>query len=152
MSVLLPGAAKSVQVLVRFAEYFVELVRVAEKKRQQQRWRRKPKPTIEVEVKLDRELLEKGIHLKDTTGLVLEGRLQPVDKSRGVAAGTQALALFLVNRRAAGEQGRRDVEYVFQVEMELICEQGIVARPDYTGEGSDDWDSSISDLRIDRTL
>jgi len=97
ISVLLPAAAKSVQVFVRFAEYFVEQVRVADKKRPQPRWRRKPKQTIEVEVKLDRELLEKGIHLTDTTGLVLEGRLQPVDKSRGVE-GTQALALFLVNR------------------------------------------------------
>lgn len=132
----------------RFAEYFVEQVRVADKKRPQPRWRRKPKQTIEVLVPLDREVLEKGIHLKDTTGLVLEGRLQPVDKSRGVPPGTQALAIFLVNRRSAGEQGRRDVQFIFQVEMELICEEGIVARPDHTGEGSDDWDSSIADLQF----
>ncbi|HEY5957666.1 MAG TPA: DISARM system helicase DrmA, partial [Polyangiaceae bacterium] len=148
MSVLLPAAAKSVHVAVRFAEYFVEQVRVSEKKRPQPRWRRKPKQTIDVSVPLDREQLEKGIHLKDTTGLVLQGRLQPVDKSRGVAVGTQALALFLVNRRGAGEQGRRDVEFIFQVEMELTCEEGIVARPDYTGEGSNDWDSSIADLQF----
>ena len=148
ISVLLPAAAKSVHVFVRFAEYFVEQVRASDKKRPQPRWRRKPKQTIELLIPLDRQQLENGIHLKDTTGLVLEGRLQPVDKSRGVAAGIQALALFLVNRRSAGEQGRRDVEFIFQVEMELTCEEGIVARPDYTGEGSEDWDSSIADLQF----
>ena len=148
MSVLLPPEAKSVQVAVRFAEYFVENVKQSDKKRPQPRWRRKPRQTIEVTVPLDRVELEKGIHLKDTTGLVLEGRLQPVDKSRGLSKGTHALSLFLVNRRRAGEQGRRDVEFIFQVEMELASEAGIVARPDHTGEGSDDWDSSIADLQF----
>lgn len=148
MSVLLPAGAKSVKVAVRFAEYFVEQVRQADRKRPQPRWRRKPKQTIEVTVPLDRAQLEAGIGLKDTTGLVLEGRLQVVGKSRGVLEGTQALALFLVNRRTAGEKGQRDLEFIFQVEMELCCAEGIVARPDFTGEGSDDWDSNVADLQF----
>jgi hypothetical protein len=148
MSVLLQPSATAVDVTVRFAEYFIENVKQSDKKRPQPRWRRKPKQSISTRVPLDQKTLENGILLKDTTGLVLEGRLQPVDSSRGVPDGTQALSLFLVNRRGAGDKGRRDLEFIFQVEMEIACDAGIIARPDHTGEGSEDWDTSVSDLQF----
>jgi hypothetical protein len=146
LSVLLPATAKTVAVSVRFAEYMVENVRQSDKKRPKVFWRRKPNQTIQVDVPLDRKQLEAGIQLKDTVGLVLIGRLQTITK--GVAARAQALSLFLVNKRTPVDRGRRDLEIIFQVEIELECAAGIVARPNQTGEGSDEWDESIADLQF----
>src|SRR5690606_4910562 len=148
ISLLVPPSAETVTATVRFAEYIVEPTRVEGRRRPVDYWRRKPKQTITVEVPLRPESLERGIPLPNTVGLVLTGRIQDVENAHGVPAGTRALALFLVNRRTPGEKGRRDEQFIFQVELAVECAQGIVPRPNAGGEDSDHWDERVADLQF----
>lgn len=74
-------------------------------------------PIVEV-LPLEREALGgDGIALRNTVGVRLIGRLEVVPTIRGLEDGTRALSLFVVNRRGEGEQGRRDEQFLFQVEL-----------------------------------
>ncbi|MEZ4308560.1 MAG: DNA/RNA helicase [Polyangiaceae bacterium] len=148
MSVLVPGGAKEVRATVRFAEYSTEPVVLPGRKQAARFWRRKARQTITEVVPLDAGVLQNGIRLRDTTGLVLEGQIREVEKVHGMPGGTRALSLFLVNRRPTGERGRRDEQIVFQVELEIECAEGIVPRPNRSDEGSDQWDARVADLQF----
>ncbi|MBK9260675.1 MAG: hypothetical protein IPM54_12740 [Polyangiaceae bacterium] len=147
MSVLLPKETRSVQAIVRFAEYVPETVK-AEGGRGKRVWKRKPRQTISVPVPLDPASLNNGIPLPNTVGIKLIGQLKPVEHARGIPEGTQALALFVVNRRGQGERGRRDEQMIFQVELEIECAEGIVPRPNVADEGSEQWDANVADLQF----
>jgi len=145
MSVLVPVGVTKVRATVRFAEYVAEKDPDGGRRRF---WRRKPKQTIEIDVPLVGEILEKGISLPNTVSLLLQGQVRPVVHARGIDDGTQALALFLVNRRATGDKGRRDEQFIFQTELEIQCAEGIVSRPDLSDELSDEWDERVADLQF----
>ena len=148
LSVLLPNAAREVKVTVRFAEYTLEIEKQPGRGRGKRTWKRKPRQTIPTDVPLDAAVLQNGVRLKDTVGLVLYGQLKPVPPGRGLPEGAQALALFLVNRRGAGTPGRRDEQFLFQVEMEVEHTGGIVPRPNVADEESDQWDQKVADLQF----
>jgi len=69
--------------------------------------------------------------------------------SSRIQAGTKMISVFLVNGRKPTSQGNTYREIAFQVEIELVCEQGFVGRPDLRGlrfpEDSDS-DERIADL------
>jgi hypothetical protein len=148
LSVLVPKETTAVKAIVRFAEYFPETVKSEGRARGQRFWKRKPRQTIPVDVPLDAVTLEKGIPLPDTIGLVLYGQVRTIEHARGLAEGTKALALFVVNQRGPGVQGRRDEQLVFQIDMAIECAEGIVARPNFSDEESDQWDQKVSDLQF----
>ncbi|HRI71485.1 MAG TPA: hypothetical protein PK156_44935, partial [Polyangium sp.] len=148
LSVLLPKEAKSVQAIVRFAEYHAETVKPENGGRGQRVWKRNPRQTIPVPVPLDPATLENGITLPNTVGIRLIGQIKPVEHARGIPEGTRALALFVVNRRGQGDRGRRDEEMIFQVELEVECAEGIFPRPNVADEGSEQWDANIADLQF----
>ncbi|WP_437947562.1 DISARM system helicase DrmA [Sorangium sp. So ce296] len=148
MSVLVPRETRAVKATVRFAEYFPETVKPEGRGRGRRVWKRKPRQTIAAEVPLDAQILAKGIRLQNTVGIVLYGQIKAVEHARGIPEGTHALALFVVNQRGQGERGRRDEQMIFQVEMEIECAEGIVPRPNFSDEESDQWDQKVADLQF----
>ena len=148
LSVLVPREARTVEVTVRFAEYVLEIDKPEGRGRGKRGWKRKPRPAITVTVPLDPKTLETGIPLRDTVRLTLFGQVRTVEHARGLADGTQALALFVVNQRGPGIPGRRDEQIVFQVELTIDCAEGIVPRPNFSDEESAEWDQKVADLQF----
>jgi hypothetical protein len=148
MSLLVPYTPNAVSVTVRFAEYVIEPTSVEGRRQPFRWWRRKPKQTITVKVPLDPAELEAGTRLPDTVGLVLAGQIRDAEKAHGVPPGTRALAIFLVNKRPPGDKGRRDEQFIFQVELEVECSEGVVPRPNIGDEDSDRWDDRVADLQF----
>ncbi|MBN1654427.1 MAG: DISARM system helicase DrmA [Deltaproteobacteria bacterium] len=147
LSLLLPKEATEVEVTVSFTEYIPE--RQQEDGRSFQVWRRVWQPPRKERVELKPELLRNdGIGLKDTVGIRLIGELALAPVMQGLPEGAQALSLFLVNRRAAGYKGFRDEQYIFQVEMQIACSQGILPRPNRAWELSEEWDERVADLQF----
>jgi hypothetical protein len=153
LSVLLPaGDGDSVAVRVCYAIYKAETQESAadgdgRKKRGRPgtHWRRVPQTPIEQDVKLTREIKEK----LGATGLTLYGTLDKPGDIDGIAPGARALALFVVNERAAVEdKARRDEGYVFQVSLELRHAKGLEPRPDLAGQVATDWDDRVMDLQF----
>lgn len=151
LSVLLPpGADDAVQITLHYAEY---LPGTADEtpdgaKRPQQQWQRLPRRPVRLRVALDATKLARGEEIPGSEGLWLEGRLAPAT-APGLAEGTRALSLFVVNhRRPVTESGRGDMAFVFQVSLELRHEAGLVPRPNRRDEGSDDLDDRVADLQF----
>ena len=61
-----------------------------------------------------------------------------------IPSGTQAVSVFLVNRRNPAED--RDSRYAFQAEIEVQSEHPFVPRPDPRGAQADEWDDKVADL------
>jgi hypothetical protein len=157
ISVLLPAEAKQVLARLRWGEYrrdvvvgeSGELVRLPDDPRERAKakikgvraWRRVQVGWLEVPVALDAKRIAHGIPI--ASGVYLQGRV--ADAGRG--DGTLALALFVVNRRQADGNASRDEALLFQLEYQLCCEVGFLARPDLTGEGGSDLDDQINDLQ-----
>ncbi len=76
------------------------------KKTRRPNWRRKPHPDYAVVLPLDSAKLAEGVRIPELTGVVIAGQL---GESSTPKRGTRALSVFVVNRRSAGERGRRDV-------------------------------------------
>ncbi len=107
-------------------------------------WRRVPIDWIEVDVPLDPESIARGIEVADRVWL--QGRLADA----GQGDGSQALALFLVNRRLLSDtRVHRDETLLCQVEYQLCCSDGsfFLPRPDLSGLGCADLDDRIGDLQ-----
>jgi hypothetical protein len=107
MSVLLPARTSTneiVKVTVSFAEYVREERETAERKRKRTVWRRVPQPSRSVELRLDATEIEKGRPLPDTPNVRVCGKLEAAD-APGLAEGTRALSIFVVNERTPGERG-----------------------------------------------
>ncbi|HEX7602381.1 MAG TPA: DNA/RNA helicase, partial [Polyangiaceae bacterium] len=144
MSVFLPAAkaGETIHVTVSFAEYVRE-----DGKGRKAAWRRVPQPPRSLDLPLDAALIEKGVSLPNTPSIRIAGKLEAAD-APGLAAGTRALSLFVVNDRTPGEKGRQDEQFIFQVEMELKFDRGFVPRPNRRGEGGADPDDTTSDLQF----
>lgn len=87
-------------------------------------------------------------------GLVLVATVRRMalsaEGTRLLAAGTQSVSVFLVNRRTPNPD-RVYPTCVFQATLELGCVTGFVARPDLRGSGVagwvDEWDERVGDLQ-----
>ena len=79
--------------------------------------------------------------------IYLRGKLGRAE-GHGLPEGTRALSLFIVNERSAGERGRQDEQFLFQVRLELLFEAGFVPRPNRQGEKAKDWDDRVGDLQF----
>ncbi|PRQ04291.1 hypothetical protein ENSA5_09400 [Enhygromyxa salina] len=155
ISVLLPPGAREVTATLRWGEYRLdtirtesgELLRLPDDPRDRAKlegapvWRRVQVERPAVVVKLDAGLVSRGVPVAN--GVILQGRV--ADAGRG--DGSQALALFVVNRRSPEGAAHRDEALLFQLEYQLHCELGFLPRPDLTGEGGSDLDDRINDLQ-----
>ena len=152
MSVLLPGKkqeGETIRVTVSFADYVKEDREISggDRKKKRPVWRRVPQPPRSVELPLESAKIEKGCSLPDTPGVRVCGKLEAAD-APGLASGTRALSLFVVNERTPGEKGRQDEQFIFQVEMTLSFEPGFVPRPNRQGEGASEPDDQTADLQF----
>jgi hypothetical protein len=161
LSVLLPREATEVTAHLRWGEYRRVLVdpdthkelppeeahaaaegKGKSKRRPMVAWRRVAIAPQPKSIPLDPHTIARGLEVADR--IWLQGRLADA----GQGDGTQALSLFLVNRRIPDESNPREQTILFQVEYQLHCPAGILPRPDLTG-GDDgaDIDDKISDLQ-----
>lgn len=87
----------------------------------------------------------------ESSGLQLVLSVRPVgntgEDGGTVPAGTRSVSVFLVNFRQPAPDNVRDQAFIFQAELEVLCQEGFVARPDPRGIGSDDWDERVADLQ-----
>ncbi len=154
LSVLLPpGDGGVLEAELRFAEYLREEAsdepEAPPRRGRSHRWKRLPF-TVVMPVPLDATALSARIAVPGHDGLRLEGRLEAVHGVAGLADGSRALSLFLVNGRSPGAPGRQDEAWIFQVELTLRPTGGarFVPRPDPRAAGSKDPDERIADLQF----
>ncbi len=162
MSVLLPAEATRVTARLRWGEYRRDvivdesgaIVRLPDDPRERSKakikgrpaWRRVQVGWISKEVPLDPALIGRGIPV--ASGVYLQGRVADAGRKDG----SQALALFVVNRRSLDGAAHRDEALLFQLEYQVHCEVGFLPRPDLTGEDGDDIDDKINDLQYRRSF
>jgi hypothetical protein len=150
LSVLLPpGAGDAVTVTLHYAEYYPAPADETpdDRKRPPEHWQRLGRRPVVRTVALDADALARGEDIPGTDGLWLEGRLSPTE-APGLAPGTRALSLFVVNhRKPVTEPGKADLAFVFQVALEVRYPGGLVPRPNRRDETRDDLDDRIADLQ-----
>jgi hypothetical protein len=150
LSVLLPpegDAPDTIRVSLDFAEYVREPREEEGRRRPRIVWRRCPRDRKTVELTVTPEAIETGKMVPDTAGIWVQGKVE-VAEAPGLAPGTRALSLFVVNRRSADGKPPFDEEYIFQVYLELGYAPGLVARPNRQGEHARDWDDKVADLQF----
>ena len=151
LSVFLPKAptegADTLRATVTFADYIREEQLAGDGKKRRVGWRRVPQPPRHVDLVLSSSEIEKGVAVPDTPGIFVSGKLEAAD-APGLDPGTRALSLFVVNRRAPGEKGRQDEQFIFQVKLELSYEGGFAKRPSRQGEDARDFDDRVADLQF----
>ncbi|MEN9579225.1 MAG: hypothetical protein RJA70_2234, partial [Pseudomonadota bacterium] len=162
LTVFVPVGVEKLVAVVRYADYARPEVddeatpeRSGKKGRARnaRTWKRVPMPPVtEVLDLTDDSLSGEGIAVRDARGLRLLGQIGVVNGVPGVPDGTQAVSIFLVNRRAPESQGFRDAAYVFQVEIELCCAAGFFGRGDQSSEDSDESDDKVGDLQYRNSL
>jgi hypothetical protein len=147
MSVLLPAGTKELTATVRFAEYTC----TRDKDTRKNIWTRHWRPAKHFSVPLDAETLSPdgdGVRVPDTDGIRVVGELRAAPVMAGLAQDAQALSIFLVNRRATGDKGKRDEQHIHQVSMRIACAEGFLPKPNRTWEHSKEWDERIADLHF----
>ena len=105
-------------------------------------WQRTP-CTAEVEVALAGDDPMSEYDVPDSDGLRLHVVNRQVNTDQ-IPSGTQAVSIFLVNRRTLSED--KDPRYAFQAEIEVQSEHPFVPRPDPRGAQADEWDDKVADL------
>lgn len=146
MSVLLPPGKPSDEITVRvtFAEYVPELAEIEEGKRRRTAWRRSPQAPEPLTIALNDPKLATGIAIAPLIHIV--GKMEPAD-APGLAAGTRALSIFVVNRREPLDK-KSDEHFIFQVRMELEHEAGFVPRHNRRGENATHFDERLADVQF----
>ncbi|KAB2887324.1 MAG: hypothetical protein F9K40_21570, partial [Kofleriaceae bacterium] len=148
LSVLLPpNGPDEIVVTVRWAEYVPEPPDPDADKRLRPVWRRVLQPEKTERIRLDAETIERGVTVKNAVGVRIAGKLADT-AAPGLDDGARALALFVINDRAAGEVGRTDAQFLFQVEMAVTYEGGLLPRPDQRGMAASDWDDRVADVQF----
>jgi len=108
-------------------------------------WRRTPRSsTVTIELPTPGGKPRK-VSVPDSGGLALVATVRRADGA-GLAAGTRAVSVFLVNYRKPAEPP--SAAFAFQVRLLLSCKPGFISRPDLRGSGvEDDWDQRVADLQ-----
>ena len=151
ITVFVPEATTHLEATVRYATYDKVSEEPPRKDKGRKVWKRVPMPPVTERLALS-ELSSKGVPVKDSGGLRLAGQAQLISGVKGIPAGTRAVSVFLVNNRPADKSPAfRDRGYVFQVELTLRCLEGLVPRPDRSGEGGD-LDDQVADLQYRKAV
>ena len=149
VSTLVAGGVGAFAVAVRWGDYVT-----AEHRAEEDGEERKPLPVWQRAPREQHVAISLGgqtaqtLPVPDSGGLeleVLERALPSGALDGSLPAGTRAVSVFLVNRRASNAD-QPDVAYVFQPELEVTCEQPFVGRPDLRGAQAGEWDEQIADL------
>ena len=157
LSVLVPPCKgdDTVSVVVRWADY-VRHEPPARGERQAQThkgptWQRVPREVGPIEIPLTADALSAGVDVPTSRGLRIVGHLKTLGESRwtGMDSGVRAVAVFLVNQRAAAtEKGFRDEAYVFQVQLEVTASCGLLPKANLRDGNSKELDPAIADVQF----
>ena len=141
LSFLASKEAEKLHVTVRWGDYAAASIEGSDGKSTPV-WQRTPcTAAVEVPLAGDDPMSEHDV--PDSDGL----RLHVVKRQVGteqIPSGTQAVSVFLVNRRNPAED--KDSRYAFQAEIEVQSEHPFVPRPDPRGAQADEWDDKVADL------
>ena len=141
LSFLASKEAEKLHVTVRWGDYAAASIEGSDGKSVSV-WQRTP-CTVEVEVTLDGDDAMSEHDVPDSGGLRLHVVKRQVNTDQ-IPPGTQAVSIFLVNRRTPSED--KDSRYAFQAEIEVQSEHPFVPRPDPRGAQADEWDDKVADL------
>ncbi|OGR09990.1 MAG: helicase [Deltaproteobacteria bacterium RIFOXYB12_FULL_58_9] len=153
MSVLVPQKAKTLAVVVTWGDYALlpkeqarEVEGPAEGWQQWRRTARRAELTVDVGKTSGRRA---GVAVPDSFGLKLVTLVRKVSDTNGelVPAGTKAVSVFIVNNRDPAPDAERDQAFAFQVQLRVVCNEGLVPRPNLRGQFTDDTDERIADLQ-----
>jgi hypothetical protein len=151
LSVFVAPEATALTAVVSYADYVLEKREPEDGGRAREVWWRTPRAPVQLTVPLEAKALAEGVAVPDGRGLYVKGTVEAVAQAgaQGLAEGTRAVSVFLVNERAPDtEKKRRDEQFVFQVGLALEHAGGFVARPNRRGEHGDDWDERVADLQF----
>ena len=141
LSFLASEEAKKLHITVRWGDYAPVSIKDLDDKSISV-WQRTP-CTAEVVVPLAGDDPMSEHEVPDSGGLRLHVVNRQVSTER-IPSGTQAISVFLVNRRTPSED--KDSRYAFQAEIEVQSEHPFVPRPDPRGAQADEWDDKVADL------
>jgi hypothetical protein len=146
LTVLVPAAAATLGVSLRWGQYHVESRETpeaaaegeAKPERRESWWQRVPVEVPEWPVPV-----ESGLHsVPGHADLWLMVRVRPAPE-----AGAQVVSVFLSNRAKKGGTATHDTRALFQAQMKLHCAPGFVPRTSRVHEASDDLDQRRADLQ-----
>lgn len=156
LTVFVPKNTKTLRAVISYANYdrIEDQDPVTGKAKARRTWTRVPVlPVTEIIDLTDGALEGEGIAVANDHGLRIEGQVRPVTGMAHIPEGTQAVSVFLVNRRAPeNAPGFRDRAWVFQVGLELQCDEGFFGRPDCAGMDSKELDEATGDLQYRNVL
>ena len=141
LSFLASEEAKKLHVTVRWGDYAQVSIKDSDDKSISV-WQRTP-CTAEVVVALAESNPMSEHEVPNSGGLRLHVVKRQVNTEQ-IPPGTQAVSIFLVNRRTPSED--KDSRYAFQAEIEVQSEHPFVPRPDLRGVQADEWDDKVADL------
>ncbi|MDP3273844.1 MAG: DISARM system helicase DrmA [Deltaproteobacteria bacterium] len=152
MSMLLPAApvdsqADTLEVTVRFATYTrVETPDSESPKRRDVTWKRTAFASSPMLISLSPTPPATEHFVPEAPGISLDVRIDRAD-APGLAQGTRALSIFVINGRPTSDKSRLDESYIFQVDLHVKYAQGFVPRPSRQGEAGDSLDDRTADLQ-----
>ena len=176
LSVLVPRAAKSPEVTVRWGDYHPELAAEEsdptpagepfaldppaaggsppkpEKSRKVVSWSREQRQevlTLDLQGEFPRPRAQ-GIRRSDGLQLVWLNRAAPDEAldERLVHGGANTVNIYLVNTREPETGAAKDRRMAFQAELIVHCAEGFVPRPNLRGLNSNDDDERVADLQF----
>ena len=114
-------------------------------------WQRKPRlETISLPIGKKTGTLP-AVDVPNSDGLEIALSVREITASEQgtllVPAGTRAVSIFVVNRRAPKPDLIRDEATAFQVRLQIESEVALCPRPNLRGFGAEDWDEQVADLQ-----
>lgn len=110
-------------------------------------WQRIPQHQ-EMDIPLRHRMNPATFSIHDSKGLqicVVEREISSEEFIGHLPSGTRSVSVFLVNHRTPIVDVP-DTAYIFQPELEILCEFPFVPRPNPRGTRSEDWDDLVADL------
>jgi hypothetical protein len=140
LSVLVPAETSTLRVVATWGQY------LPAPEAGPRAWGRTPRSaTVELDVRTPGE--QAPCPLPGAPALKLAAIVRAVDPAAGVAAGTRAISVFLVNEADALPPPESDQAFVFQAALSVEADAPFVPRPDLTGHGVASWDDEVADLQ-----
>ncbi len=151
LSVLVPKETKTLHARIRWGDYRFSITGDGDGEGRDERWSRADRQAeldLPIPAKMTRGTRE--FPIPDSNGLHAALAVREVvsdGHERELPRGTRAVSVFLVNRRVPAPDETRDEAFAFQTQLEVCCDEGFVARPDFRSLESDDPDERIADLQ-----
>lgn len=146
ISVFVPEGATHIEARIEWGDYQPEQQSGAGAlATQAPNWRRMPR-SASVVIPMASNAQSHDTSVPGSNGLVLTTAIR--SNVGRLPAGTRALSVFLVNRRApASDPDLADAASIFQARIELVCEAGFVPRGDpRTISAGSDWEDRVAEL------